>query len=265
MAVRLITFAANSIPYRMSGRNKLQKFAEVLQMPNVYESFEPTKPELTGQGGTKVDLAGRWAAKHFGNDRPITLELACGRGEYTLDLARQYPDRNFIGVDVKGARIWKGAKTALAEGLDNAAFLRTRIEVISRFFAPGEVSEIWITFPDPFLKKGKENRRLTAAQFLRQYRQLLQPEGVVHLKTDSRDLYDWTHATFAGQPAIDVLYHTARHRRPALRHARARHPHLLRADAPGFGEDHYLHPLSDWGGGDFWGSRVSFEGVRIEE
>ncbi len=192
----------------MSGRNKLQKFAEVLQMPNVYESFEPTKPELTGQGGKKVDLAGHWAAKHFGNDHPITLELACGRGEYTLDLARQYPDRNFIGVDIKGARIWKGAKTALAEGLDNTAFLRTRIEVISRFFAPGEVSEIWITFPDPFLKKGKENRRLTAAQFLRQYRQILQPDGLVHLKTDSRDLYDWTHATFAEQPAIDVLYRT---------------------------------------------------------
>ncbi|MCP9236828.1 tRNA (guanosine(46)-N7)-methyltransferase TrmB [Lewinella sp. JB7] len=191
----------------MAGRNKLQKFAENLTFPNVYESFEPTKPELTGLNGALVDLRGRWADEHFRNDHPITLELACGRGEYTLDLARQYPDRNFIGVDVKGARIWKGAKTALAEGLGNAAFLRTRIEVISHFFAPGEISEIWITFPDPFLKKGKENRRLTAPQFLQQYRRILSPGGLVHLKTDSRELYDWTLETFAEQPAVEILYH----------------------------------------------------------
>ena len=146
----------------MAGRNKLQKFAENLTFPNVYESFDLTKPQLTGLHGAEVDLRGKWASEHFGNDHPITLELACGRGEYTLDLARQYPDRNFIGVDIKGARIWRGAKTALAEGLDNAAFLRTRIEAISHFFAPAEVDEIWITFPDPCLKKGKENRRLTA-------------------------------------------------------------------------------------------------------
>ncbi len=191
----------------MSGRNKLQKFAQVLQMPNVYESFEPTKPELTGVNGSKVDLRGNWARGHFSNDRPITLELACGRGEYTLDLARQYPDRNFIGVDIKGARIWQGAKIALAEGLDNAAFLRTRIEVISHFFAPGEVEEIWITFPDPFLKKGKENRRLTAAQFLKQYRKILQPDGVVHLKTDSRELYEWSLDTLSDQPVVEIMYH----------------------------------------------------------
>ncbi|THH39469.1 tRNA (guanosine(46)-N7)-methyltransferase TrmB [Neolewinella litorea] len=191
----------------MPGRNKLQKFAEVLKMPNVYESFEPTKPVLTGENGAITDLRGQWAAQHFGNDNPITLELACGRGEYTLDLARQYPDRNFIGVDIKGARIWRGAKTALAENLDNAAFLRTRIEVISHFFAPHEVEEIWITFPDPFLKKGKENRRLTAAQFLKQYRRILRPDGVVHLKTDSRELYDWSLETLAQQPAVQVEYH----------------------------------------------------------
>ncbi len=176
-------------------------------MPNVYESFDPTRPELSGVNGQQVDLRGKWAEAHFQNHHPLTLELACGRGEYTLDLARRYPDRNFIGVDVKGARIWRGAKTALAEGLGNAAFLRTRIEVISRFFAPGEVDEIWITFPDPFLKKGKENRRLTAAQFLKQYRRILRPRGLVHLKTDSRELYEWTLETFAAQPAVDVLYH----------------------------------------------------------
>ena len=191
----------------MSTRNKLQKFAEILALPNVYESYDPTDPALTGRDGQKVDLRGKWAQNHFGNNNPITLELACGRGEYTLDLARQYPDRNFIGVDIKGARIWRGAKNAIAEGLDNAAFLRTRIEVIAKFFAPGEVDEIWITFPDPFLKKGKENRRLTAARFLKQYRAMLKPGGLIHLKTDSRELYEWTQEIFAKQPAVEVLYH----------------------------------------------------------
>lgn len=191
----------------MATRNKLQKFAELLRLPNVYESFDPTQPALVGLNGASVEMKGQWGRGHFGNDHPITLELACGRGEYTLDLARQYPDRNFIGVDIKGARIWRGAKNARAEGLANAAFLRTRIEVIAAFFAPGEVDEIWITFPDPFLKKGKENRRLTAARFLRQYRHLLRPSGLVHLKTDSRELYDWTQETFSEQPAVEVLYH----------------------------------------------------------
>ncbi|MEL7160523.1 MAG: tRNA (guanosine(46)-N7)-methyltransferase TrmB, partial [Bacteroidota bacterium] len=191
----------------MATRNKLQKFAEILQMDNVYENFDPRNPELIGPGGTTVEHKGVWAREHFGNDHPLTLELACGRGEYTVDLARQYPKRNFIGVDIKGARIWKGAKIAEAEGLTNAAFLRTRIEIIATFFAPEEVDEIWITFPDPFLKKGKENRRLTAARYLRQYRHILREGGIVHLKTDSRELYDWTQETFAEQPAVEVLYH----------------------------------------------------------
>lgn len=190
----------------MATRNKLQKFAELLTFSNVYESFDPTNPQLTGLNGAQVDLKGRWATQHFGNDHPITLELACGRGEYTLDLARRYPERNFIGVDIKGARIWRGAKNARAEDLHNAAFLRTRIEVIAAFFAPGEIDEIWITFPDPFLKKGKENRRLTAPRFLRQYRYLLRPGGVCHLKTDSRELYDFTQEVFAEQPAVEVSY-----------------------------------------------------------
>ncbi|TXF88706.1 tRNA (guanosine(46)-N7)-methyltransferase TrmB [Neolewinella aurantiaca] len=191
----------------MATRNKLQKFAEILQLPNVYENFDPRNPELVGEGGLPVDRKGNWAQGHFGNDNPITLELACGRGEYTVDLAGQYPDRSFIGVDIKGARIWKGAKIAIERKLENAAFLRTRIEIISTFFAPGEVDEIWITFPDPFLKKGKENRRLTAARYLKQYRHILKPGGLVHLKTDSRELYEWTQETFAEQPAVEVLYH----------------------------------------------------------
>lgn len=190
----------------MATRNKLQKFAELLTLSNVYESFDPTNPQLRGLNNETVELRGQWAKKHFGNNNPITLELACGRGEYTLDLARQYPDRNFIGVDIKGARIWRGAKNAVTEGLDNAAFLRTRIEVIAAFFAPGEVDEIWITFPDPFLKKGKENRRLTAPRFLRQYRFMLREGGTCHLKTDSRELYDWTGEVFADQPAVEVQY-----------------------------------------------------------
>lgn len=190
----------------MATRNKLQKFAELLTLSNVYESFDPTNPQLRGLNNQPVELKGQWARKHFGNDNPITLELACGRGEYTLDLARQYPSRNFIGVDIKGARLWRGAKNAIAENLDNAAFLRTRIEVIAAFFEQGEVDEIWITFPDPFLKKGKENRRLTAPRFLRQYRYMLRPGGTCHLKTDSRELYNWTGDIFAGQPAVEVQY-----------------------------------------------------------
>ncbi|NJC27166.1 tRNA (guanosine(46)-N7)-methyltransferase TrmB [Neolewinella antarctica] len=191
----------------MATRNKLQKFAEILQMPHVYENFDPRTPQLIGPAGATCERKGNWARDHFGNDHPITLELACGRGEYTVDLARQYPDRNFIGVDIKGARIWKGASIAQEEGLTNAAFLRTRIEIISNFFEKGEIDEIWITFPDPFLKKGKENRRLTAAQYLKQYRHILKENGILHLKTDSRDLYDWTQKTFARQPAVKVLYH----------------------------------------------------------
>jgi len=191
----------------MATRNKLQKFAELLQMPNVYECFDFMQPELVGLNGAPVEMKGQWAEKHFGNNSPITLELACGRGEYTVDLARQYPDRNFIGVDIKGARIWKGARIALNEGLSNAAFLRTRIEGIDHFFEANEVADIWITFPDPFLKKGKSNRRLTAPRFLQRYRRLLAQDGVIHLKTDSRELYDWTLETLQAQAAIQIEYY----------------------------------------------------------
>lgn len=188
----------------MATRNKLQKFAELLQMPNVYECFDFMNPELAGLNGEIVEMKGQWARKHFGNDNPITLELACGRGEYTVDLARQYPDRNFIGIDIKGARIWKGAGIALEEKLNNAAFLRTRIEAIEHFFLTNEVAEIWITFPDPFRKK--PNRRLTAPHFLKHYQQILKPGGPLHLKTDSRELYDWSLETLQQQPAVTIEY-----------------------------------------------------------
>ncbi len=190
----------------MGRKNKLRKFAEVLSFPNVYECYNVQQPVLTGVGMQEVDLKGQWKAKHFGNDHPITLELACGGGEYTVALAREFPERNFIGVDVKGNRIWKGAKKALTEQLPNAAFLRTRIEIIDRFFAPGEVDEIWITFPDPFPRASKENRRLTSAYFLGKYRLILRRCGLVHLKHDDPDFYRFTLDTLAADPHCTVLY-----------------------------------------------------------
>lgn len=165
------------------GHHKLQRFAENLTFPNLFQvGFE----QLEQEG---FALKGRWA-EHFGNDNPITLELGCGKGDYTIALARIHPDRNYIGVDIKGARLWRGAKTAVEEPLPNVAFIRTRIELIDRFFAPGEVSEIWITFCDPQLKK--PNKRLTADRFLDTYDRFLTPGGIVHLKTDSQELYDFT-------------------------------------------------------------------------
>lgn len=191
--LRLVTFAAVFDGKKvMSRRNKLQKFAELLHFTNVYENFDPKKPGLIGPEGRPVSMRGQWAQRHFQNDHPLTLELACGRGEYSLGLARRFPDRNFIGVDIKGARIWKGANVARDEELNNVAFLRTRIEQIALFFEPAEVDEIWITFPDPFLKDSKANRRLTAPRFLDEYRKILRPGGSLHLKTDSHELYAFT-------------------------------------------------------------------------
>lgn len=190
----------------MSKRNKLQKFAEILSFSNVYENFDAKNPALSGKNGKKIDLKGKWGKVHFKNQNPIVLELACGRGEYALGLARMYPDRNFIGVDVKGARIWKGAYTAIHEGLENVAFLRTRIEQLSIFFEPGEISEIWITFPDPFLRKSKANRRLTSPRFLDQYKKLLKKGGIINLKTDSPQLYEYSLEMMAEYPGAHILY-----------------------------------------------------------
>ncbi len=176
----------------MARRNKLDKFADLDGFENVYQNFDAKNPILTGQHGQHPDLRGKWAIDHFGNDRPLTVELACGRGEYSLALGRQYPERNFLGIDVKGARIWQGARIALRERLTNVAFLRTRIEMLDAFFAPGEISEIWITFPDPFPREGKENRRLTSPHFLNLYRRVLAPGGILHLKTDDPGLYVFT-------------------------------------------------------------------------
>jgi len=165
------------------GHHKLQRFAENLTFPNLFQvGFE----ELENPG---FPLRGRWH-DHFRNANPITIELGCGKGDYSLALARLHPDRNFIGIDIKGARLWRGAKTALEEPLPNVAFIRTRIELIDRFFAPNEVSEAWITFCDPQPKK--PSKRLTSPRFLDTYDRFLAPSSILHLKTDSALLYDYT-------------------------------------------------------------------------
>lgn len=188
-------------------KNKLQKFSDLLSFPNVYENFDPRHPELLGVNGVPVKLKGKWSERHFKNDHPIILELACGKGHYTIGLAQRFPNINFIGVDIKGARIWQGAKIAMAENLSNAAFLRTRIEQVDLFFEKGEVDEIWITFPDPFLKKSKANRRLTAHSFLKRYKKILKDGGIVNLKTDSPQLYEFTLESLKTQDDYTMLYH----------------------------------------------------------
>ncbi|MBR1517133.1 MAG: tRNA (guanosine(46)-N7)-methyltransferase TrmB [Bacteroidales bacterium] len=163
--------------------HKLQRFAENLTFPNLFQvSFEMLQKE-------GFAWRGRWK-DFFGNDNPIVLELGCGKGDYTIALARIHPDRNYIGVDIKGARLWRGAKTSVEEKMANVAFIRTRIELIEQFFATDEVSEIWITFPDPQPKKPL--KRLTSPRFLQYYRSFLKHGGLVHLKTDSQELYEYT-------------------------------------------------------------------------
>ena len=168
------------------GKNKLEKFADMRSYPHVFEY------PYSVIDNVPFEMKGRWKADFFKNDHPIVLELGCGRGEYTVGLARKYPDKNFIGVDIKGARLWKGAKYATQHSLPNVAFLRTRVEFISAFFAPGEVSEIWLTFSDPQFRS--ENSRLSSPVFLGRYRSFLKPGGLVHLKTDSRFLHEYTKA-----------------------------------------------------------------------
>ena len=188
----------------MTRKNKLTKFAELLTFPNVVENFDPKNTTLLLHHGVEIDLHGIWHSAFFNNDKPITLELACGRGEYSLALARIFPQRNFIGVDIKGSRIWKGAKGALTEGLENVGFLRTRIEQIDQFFSAGELEEIWITFPDPFISK--ENRRLTSPKFLNRYKRILAKGGQIHLKTDDDELYQYSIETVNQFEGASILY-----------------------------------------------------------
>jgi len=194
-------------PNNMSKKNKLKKFADLLVYPNVYENYDPKYPRLLKNKDEEVDLKGKWASDHFHNAQPIILELACGRGEYTEALAEAYPDYNFIGVDIKGARIWQGATSALEKGLSNAGFLRTRIEQIALFFDACEIDGIWITFPDPFLRESKENKRLTSTRFLDLYKKIIRPGALLHLKTDDSTLYEFTLYTLSEYSGAKVIYH----------------------------------------------------------
>ena len=165
-------------------KRKLERFAEMETFPNVIQ------PSFEEAFRTHHPLRGNWNRDFFRCEQPLILELGCGKGEYTVGLARVFPHTNFVGIDIKGSRIWKGAKTALQENISNAGFLRTRIEFIGSFFAPGEVDEIWLTFPDPQLEK--KRKRLTAPKFLNDYRMFLKNRGIIHLKTDNKILYTYT-------------------------------------------------------------------------
>ncbi|MDL1913497.1 MAG: tRNA (guanosine(46)-N7)-methyltransferase TrmB [Bergeyella sp.] len=167
------------------GKNKLRRFQENRCLSNV---IQPTRQEVL----SGFQLKGRWRDKFFGNTRPIILELGCGKGEYVVGMGKVFPEKNFIGLDIKGARLWFGAKEAVGESLGNVAFLRTHIELLDLLFDENEVDEIWITFPDPQIKHKRMKHRLTCPYFLEKYRKILRPRGVIHLKTDSEFLYGYT-------------------------------------------------------------------------
>jgi tRNA (guanine-N7-)-methyltransferase len=168
------------------GKNKLARWNELGSYDNVIQ------PEIGEVAGKDHPIKGNWNQKLFKNDNPIVLELGCGKGEYTVGLAKSFPGYNFIGIDIKGARMWRGAKTANEQNMQNVAFLRTRIEFINSFFCTDEVDEIWITFPDPHPGGRNSNKRLTSPWFLNSYRKFLKNKGLVHLKTDNTELYNFT-------------------------------------------------------------------------
>ncbi|WP_291779084.1 tRNA (guanosine(46)-N7)-methyltransferase TrmB [Cecembia sp.] len=180
------------------GRNKLQRFKENQENSNVVQDGKEIFDKIKGQ----------WNKLQFKNEHPIVVELACGRGEFTVGLARQFPEKNFIGVDIKGARIWKGSTIAIAEQLHNVAFLRTQIQILDRFFEEGEISELWITFPDPFPRDGDEKRRLTSPRFLEMYKPLIKKDGIVHFKTDNTGLFDYTLDLVKQREDCKIVLHT---------------------------------------------------------
>jgi len=178
-------------------RNKLQRFADNQESFNV---LEPGKPEYE-------KIRGQWRHQYFKNTNPLVVELACGYGEYTTGLAREFPHKNFIGVDIKGARIWKGSKMAQQEKLYNVAFLRTQIQMIDRFFEPEEIDEMWLTFPDPRPRESDIRRRLTHPNRLEEYKKILAAEGVFHLKTDSQIFFDYTLEVLQSrEDAVDLQF-----------------------------------------------------------
>ncbi|MDN3708249.1 tRNA (guanosine(46)-N7)-methyltransferase TrmB [Myroides ceti] len=182
----------------MGSKNKLKRFRENESFSNVYQ---PTREEVVDN----YTLKGKWNKEVFKNDNPIVLELGCGKGEYTIGLAKRFPDKNFIGIDIKGARFWRGAKTSVDEALNNVAFVRIQIELIEFIFGAGEVDEIWITFPDPQIKYKRTKHRLTNTDFLKRYKNILKPEGTVNLKTDSEFMHGYTLGLLHGE-GHDVLY-----------------------------------------------------------
>ena len=193
-------------------KHKLQRFAQMATFKNVIQ------PKLDDILNKDHALKGNWNKSFFKNNNPLVLELGCGKGEYTTGLAERFPDKNYIGMDIKGARMWKGASYALQNHLLNVGFLRTRIEHITSFFAPGEVAEIWITFPDPQEKRIRARKRLSSPMFLSLYKKFLQPSGIIHLKTDNELLYNYTcQVCSSNNLAIKVstndLYKTSREER----------------------------------------------------
>ncbi|MGB1206211.1 MAG: tRNA (guanosine(46)-N7)-methyltransferase TrmB [Chitinophagales bacterium] len=172
------------------GNDKLKKFAEIAKMPHVFQNLNWLEPVLTNSDKKVVDYKGKWHSDFFKNDNPIVLELACGYAEYTVAIAERFPNKNVIGIDMKGNRLWTGAKYLMQNNHTNAAFIRSNIDLLYRYFDENEVSEIWIPFADP--QRKKQRKCLTAELFLPMYRKILKPEGCVHLKTDSDLLYEYT-------------------------------------------------------------------------
>ena len=170
----------------MGSKNKLKRFKENETFSNV---IQPTREEVLNN---TLMLKGNWNRNFFKNQNPIVLELGCGKGEYSVNLATMFPEKNFLGIDIKGARFWRGAKTALAEKINNVGFLRTQIELVDCIFDKNEVDEIWITFPDPQIKYKRTKHRMTNPDFLNKYKKILKPNGIVHLKTDSEYMHGYT-------------------------------------------------------------------------
>ena len=183
----------------MGSKNKLKRFKENETFENV---FQPTREEVLDN---KFALKGKWNSDFFKNDNPIIIELGCGKGEYSVGLAERYPDKNFVGIDLKGARFWRGAKTAVDSEMYNVAFVRTQIELIQFIFAENEVDEIWITFPDPQIKYKRTKHRMTNSEFLQLYKKIVKPNGVINLKTDSEFMHGYTLGLLHGE-GHEVLY-----------------------------------------------------------
>jgi len=183
----------------VGSKNKLKRFKENATFDNV---FQPTREEVVND---EFPLKGKWNKEFFKNDHPLVLELGCGKGEYSVGLANRYPEKNFIGIDIKGARFWRGAKTAVDGGMHNVAFLRTQIELIEHCFAENEVDEIWITFPDPQIKYKRTKHRMTNSEFLQRYKRILKKDGVMNLKTDSEFMHGYTLGLLHGE-GHEVLY-----------------------------------------------------------